>query len=73
MDIGAQIVLCFREKLKKAVKAKDSYSLVFDKVKQNQALKKQQHADLDAASNMSKGNMCNMFVTLSIKMATLEL
>uniref|UniRef100_A0A1B6HRP6 Pleiotropic regulator 1 n=1 Tax=Homalodisca liturata TaxID=320908 RepID=A0A1B6HRP6_9HEMI len=32
----------FAEKLKKAIKAKDSYSLVMEKVKQNNALKKQQ-------------------------------
>lgn len=44
------------EKLKKAVKAKDSYSLVFEKVKQNQALKKQQNADLDIDGSINKDN-----------------
>uniref|UniRef100_A0A1B6GJR1 Pleiotropic regulator 1 n=1 Tax=Cuerna arida TaxID=1464854 RepID=A0A1B6GJR1_9HEMI len=35
----------FAEKLKKAIKAKDSYSLVMEKVKQSNALKKQQTSE----------------------------
>lgn len=49
------------------MKAKDSYSLVFDKVKQNQALKKQQHADSDIDLNISKGINCNMFAILNFQ------
>lgn len=44
-----------RERLKKAIKAKDSYSLVMEKVKHNNALKKQHSMDAVSENNSLRG------------------
>lgn len=44
----------YRESLKKAIKAKDSYRLVMEKVKRNTALKKQQNVEA-SAENAQRG------------------
>uniref|UniRef100_A0A1B6KTX6 Pleiotropic regulator 1 n=1 Tax=Graphocephala atropunctata TaxID=36148 RepID=A0A1B6KTX6_9HEMI len=44
----------FAEKLKKAIKSKDSYSLVMEKVKQNNALKKQQATEASFEHNLQR-------------------
>lgn len=50
-------MLAFREKLKKAYKAKDSYSLVMEKVRQSNALKKQHIVDTNHDNSLQKGKV----------------
>jgi hypothetical protein len=61
-------VLCFSEKVKKTVKAKDSYGLVFDRVKRSNAMKlhNAERGDLNLQHGTIQGLMIICLILISL-------